>query len=500
MEDVRPRQVAPSPPPGQTLRRVLVLDDDPGMVRLLTDYLRAPHLHVVTCTEIEAAECLLEHLQFDVLVSDLEVSDLGGLEGMRLIRHAAFHFPDTDVVAFSGRLDDNVRRLAQALGATAVLAKPADLPQLRAFVDRGIVEERRPSPIVEGETSRVQALEEVLGERTISALLQPIVSIADTTSEPRPFGVEGLARGPARSLLHNPEILLGYASRKAMLFETELQCIEAVLREARELPEDGKLFINVRPRSLSAPDAAGELLDVVRQAGRRASQVVLELTEQQTILNPRAFHGTLRALQELGFRTALDDYGQGFANLHLVQELRPDYLKIDGFFCSDLHLDPRKQAMVRSTVEMARELGISTIMEHVESQAELEAVSKLGVSYAQGYHFSKPVPGGELASWFHAAALPVSAPAVRPVAPPSQADQAQPDDSPAANRAMHELNNQLTAIALCASFASGRLPADDPNRAEFEQINRAAEAAIEQSRKLDAERAGAEPVLLVDVA
>lgn len=391
-----------SPPPTATgsVRRLLILDDDPTTLRLLTDYLRAPELDLITCAEIEAALCLLEHHRFDVLITDLAVSNLGGLEGMRLIRHAASNFPDIRVIVFSGRLDEEVRKLARALGATDVLAKPTDLRRLRALVKPETSHlPRAPHRTLE-EASHVQLLDEFLEERAISAVLQPIVEFDPVTYEPRPVGVEGLARGPRDSLLSNPELLLDYASRKGRLLDTEMQCIEAALTEARVLPADAKLFLNVRPRTLSAPEAATELIDLVQRFGRQTSQVVLELTEQQTILNPRAFHDTLQALCKSGFDVALDDYGRGFANLHLVQELRPHYLKIDGFFCNDIHLHPSRQAMVRSTVTMAEKLGISTIMEHVESLEELQTVRELGVTYAQGYYFSKPLPGRELESWF----------------------------------------------------------------------------------------------------
>ena len=68
-------------------RRVLILEDEPQTLSLLVDYLKSPFISLVACTEIEAAECLMDRMHFDILVTDLEVSQLGGLEGIRLIRH-----------------------------------------------------------------------------------------------------------------------------------------------------------------------------------------------------------------------------------------------------------------------------------------------------------------------------------------------------------------------------------------------------------------------------
>ena len=75
------------------MRRILLLDDEPSVLSVLSDYLRAPGLEIVTCREIEAAEILLNQSRFNVVITDLRVSELGGLEGMRLIRYATTHFP-----------------------------------------------------------------------------------------------------------------------------------------------------------------------------------------------------------------------------------------------------------------------------------------------------------------------------------------------------------------------------------------------------------------------
>ncbi|MCP4200558.1 MAG: EAL domain-containing protein [bacterium] len=385
-------------------RRILILDDDPETLRLLTAYLRAPHVDLVACSEIEAAECLMDRQRFDVLVTDLEVSDLGGLEGIRLIRHVACNFPGTDVIVFSGKIDESVRTLGRALGVVELLEKPEGLNRLRESAGVGLSAASAPPRNGTGTIGYVETLDEILRSRCITAVLQPIISLEPAHSSATAFGVEGLSRGPEGSLLRNPEILLDYSSRKERLFEAELQCIEAVLVESCQLPGLGRLFINTSPRSLSTPDFVGRLRDLVRQHGYCENDIVLELTEQQSIINLRAFDATLDSLRGYGFGLALDDYGSGFANLHLVQQLSLDYVKIDGYFCNGIASDSRKQAIVGSTVDMTRKLGISTIMERVETEEELKVVRRLGVDYAQGYYFSAPLPGSELAAWFQPAA------------------------------------------------------------------------------------------------
>jgi EAL domain-containing protein (putative c-di-GMP-specific phosphodiesterase class I) len=380
------------------MRSVLLLDDEPAVLSVLSDYLTAPGLEIITCREIEAAEAVLEHGRFDVVVTDLRVSELGGLEGMRLIRWVSTHFPETTVLAMSGYVNDDVHALGRAVGATAVLEKPIDLRRLRRYVhgEHGLPQvEGAP----EGRVMQVELLDDFLAQKAIQAFLQPIVTVAGTVPPFEAHGFEALARAPAGTPLRNPEILFSYASRKERLFETDSLCILAAVQETRKQHEQfrgSKLFINTQPRSMTNPEFVRLVNDAVANAGFSNDEIVFELTEQQTIVNPQAFARTLQDLREAGFAVALDDYGVGFANLRLVQDLRPDYVKISGYFCRDIHIDKFKQHVVRSTAEMCDRVGIPTILESVETLDELEVVKSLGVTYAQGYFFARPAPSDEL--------------------------------------------------------------------------------------------------------
>ncbi len=376
-----------------TDRRILLLDDEPAVLGVLSDYLAAPGIEIFTCQEIEAAEAILGAQRFDVVVTDLRVSELGGLEGMRLIRYVATHFPETTVLAMSGYVNDDVHALGRAVGATAILEKPIDLRRLRRYIhgDEG--------PSTEGEDGavwQIELLDDFLEKRVIRALLQPIVNM---TTEGPPFvahGYESLARAPAGTPLRNPEILFAYASLKERLFETDLLCIEAALKEGATLTPGSKLFINTQPRSMTNRMFVTRVEELIDASGLGRDRIVFELTEQQTIVNPQAFAKTLSKLREVGFGIALDDYGVGFANLQLVQDLRPDYIKISGYFCNNIENDEFKQTVLRSTAEMAGRLGIPTILENVETKSELEVVASLGVTYGQGYYYARPAPWDEL--------------------------------------------------------------------------------------------------------
>jgi EAL domain-containing protein (putative c-di-GMP-specific phosphodiesterase class I)/ActR/RegA family two-component response regulator len=381
--------------------RVLILDDEPVVLDMLAVCLRAPAVELTTCREIEAAEALLKSMRFDVVIADLSVSELGGLDGIRLIRFVTTHFPDTATYVLSGYVDEAVRDLCKMLGATAVLAKPGGLAELRGLVlgrlppatGAAAVGPPEPAPAVRN----VELLADFMAANSIGSVLQPVVKLQRGGAPYELFGVEGLARGPASSLLGSPQLFLSYAAHKELLFEADLICIRAALAEVQRLGRVVNTFLNVQPRSLSNPEFTDTLDEAVRQAGLGRQNVILELTEQQTILNPSAFAAALQQLRERGFRIALDDYGEGSSNLNLLLDLRPEYLKISGTFCRNLDCDPFKQTIVKSTAEMAARIGIATIMEAVETAAEAEVLHRLGIDYGQGIFFLEPLPGRELA-------------------------------------------------------------------------------------------------------
>ena len=119
--------------------------------------------------------------------------------------------------------------------------------------------------------------------------------------------------------------------------------------------------------------------------------IVLELTEQQTALNINNLVSRFVNLRKEGFGIALDDFGESFANLNMLCRLKPDIIKIAGYFCKDFSTDPYKKTIVAAIVNMAKALNISTVIENIETKNEARTAKELGVCYGQGYYFCKPV-------------------------------------------------------------------------------------------------------------
>lgn len=371
------------------MRRVLVLDDDPMVLRLLARTLQADGLEILTCGEIEAAEILMEHYEVDCVISDLCVSPFGDLEGGRLLGQLASRYPETRLIAISSTVNDRVRALLARLGCGTVLEKPFSPRRLRQIVQELV------GPAGDG-APRLRAFEPIgdfLKSAPLHAVLQPIVRLASGEL----FGVECLARAPSESPYSNPEILFAYAGRKDLVAQADLLCVRAGLEEAKRFGGDGKIFVNLLPRSFSSPHFAERIEALVAESGVDRSRLVLEITERQTILYPKGLTAALARLRGAGFGLAVDDYGEGVSNLQMVLDLEPDVLKIARHFTRGLERDARRRAVVASTAELARRLGAMTVIEGVENEAELKAARELGVDCAQGYHIAKPARADALA-------------------------------------------------------------------------------------------------------
>lgn len=235
----------------------------------------------------------------------------------------------------------------------------------------------------------MSALQEILQQRNLSALFQPILDLSGGGF----IGFEGLIRGPANSPLHAPLNLFAAARQQNLELETEMLCRKVVLEYFARLRLPGKLFLNVSPDALLHPNFRnGQTLAFIRELGLSPEQVVIEITESQPSHDFEAMRLALLHYRHLGFEIAMDDLGEGFSSLRLWSELRPDYVKIDKHFVQGVNADPLKLQFLRSIQQIAETCRTKVIAEGVETEAELMTVRDLGIAFGQGYFIARPTP------------------------------------------------------------------------------------------------------------
>ena len=233
---------------------------------------------------------------------------------------------------------------------------------------------------------RSQLLELVL-ERQIHSVYEPIVDCTSRTV----FGYEALARGPEGTELHMPARLFSTAFEQDLIFQLDSLCRQSGLDGARDLPGDAKLFLNVRPTTIHDPAFRAEAIEkTLESCGLAPSDVVFEISEQESIANFEIFREVRDYYGNLGFQIALDDLGAGYASLESVMELAPDFIKVDRAFCARIDEDPARQHLLRALQTLADRIGARLIGEGLDTLEELETLRKIGIEFGQGWLFGKP--------------------------------------------------------------------------------------------------------------
>ena len=239
-------------------------------------------------------------------------------------------------------------------------------------------------------------LDELLAPDALTTVFQPILRIAADGAR-SVHGYEALTRGPRGTHASRADVLFEYVRQKRSESVVDRACTLSALRSARALPGTPSLSLNVHAATLGQDDGfVPLLLRTADQCGIAAERLVVEVVEQSSRWNSAGFARAVRGLRDAGARMALDDVGFGHSNLHMVLEVRPEFLKLDRYFVTGAAGDRARWAVLATMQRLAVELGAEVVAEGVETGDDLEAVCAAGIALAQGYLFSPPVAAAAL--------------------------------------------------------------------------------------------------------
>ncbi len=229
----------------------------------------------------------------------------------------------------------------------------------------------------------------------------------------RAMGVEALVRWkhPERGLLF-PDTFIPLAERTGLINQLTTWVVAAALRQGVRFAEAGfqlELSVNLSARNLSAPGFASELLRQVSETTFPLEQLTLEITETAIMADPARAKTVLGELRAAGIQLSMDDFGIGQSSLTYLKDLPITKMKIDKSFVIGFD-QPRNVAIVRSAIDLARNMGLHVTAEGIEDEATYEALKQLGCDLGQGYFFSKPLSAEAASDWLRASrwAAPVS--------------------------------------------------------------------------------------------
>lgn len=238
-----------------------------------------------------------------------------------------------------------------------------------------------------------QDLRKALKQNELRLHYQPLISVASGDTN----GYEALIRWehPERGVVM-PNEFIKIAEDSGLIVPIGEWVIRQALDDLAEWPENRNISINLSPAQMRSPSLITTMMQALAKTQVAASRICLEITESVLMHDSDANIATLHKLRELGVRIALDDFGTGYSSLNYLRSFPFDKIKIDRCFINEIDSREDCQAIVRSVVNLAGSLGMTTTAEGVERQDQLDLLRSEGCEEVQGYLYSKAMPPEQL--------------------------------------------------------------------------------------------------------
>lgn len=380
--------------------RVLLVEDHGFQrrlgLRLLGD-LGLTHLHEAA-DGFQALDLLRSLPEVpDVVLVDLDMPGMDGVEFIGIVAQDRLAHSIAVVSAMEPALLHTVQVMAKASGLRVLgcIEKPLTPGKLTTVLS---LYEGGPGPMAMPSDVEV-SLEEIrdaLAHGDITAHFQPQAEFGNG----KIVGVEALARWRlADGRMVPPEVFVPLMEAGGLVDElTSLMLAQACAWSkrwrARDL--DLRVSVNVSAQNLTGPEVADRYEAVLREHGVSPDQIVLEITESSVMSDTARGLGMLARLRLKGFGLSVDDFGTGYSSLSQLSQIPFTELKIDRGFVSGAPTQPRKRAMIETSLDLARKLDLCVVAEGVETDDEWQMLAQLGCDFAQGHLISAPVSGEEL--------------------------------------------------------------------------------------------------------
>jgi len=233
----------------------------------------------------------------------------------------------------------------------------------------------------------------------LSIVFQPQIDITDA----RTVSFEALARwNSARLGMVRPDIFIRAAERSGLITDITLHLLDKALKLVADWPEDTRVSFNLSARDLRSSLSIENIIRTVRASGVDPHRIEFEITETAMLSDFEQACEALSHLKAMGCRVAVDDFGAGYSSFSYIHRLPIDKIKIDRSFVMQLTSHPSALKIVKTIIELARNLNLDCVVEGVETEAELARLKQARVRYVQGYLFARPMPAEAVADWLGA--------------------------------------------------------------------------------------------------
>ena len=248
-------------------------------------------------------------------------------------------------------------------------------------------------------TSRLKLTEELrqaIKDDQLILHYQPKISTLDG----RLCGVEALVRWQKSSQeLLPPDLFIGLAEQTGLIRSLTHCVLNKAFEQKIRWQQSGldiPVSVNISIKNLQDLDFPFHVRDLLKKWNVNAAGIIFEITESSMMLDPDRTYEVISNLYSLGINISIDDFGTGYSSLAFLKQLPAAEIKIDKSFVMDMVSDENDAVIVKSTIELAHNMGLRVVAEGVENKTILERLNHLGCRIMQGHHISPPLPADEL--------------------------------------------------------------------------------------------------------
>ena len=393
------------------LNLLVVEDHDFQREMLVAMLLRLKPRHVYSAGDGQSALDVLLNTPVDVIVSDVDMPNMDGLEFMRRLADAGYRSSVIIVSAIEATLLAATEAMTRAYGINllGVISKPVTRAALEDLLVRYAPPAPRSSaPARSGPSFTLDEILRGLEEDQFEPFYQPKVDLATR----RVVGAEALARWrhPKHGFVAPAAFVkaLEDSGRIDELMWAMLNKSAAFSRTLKAAHMEPSIAVNLSLKSLNNVELVGQLVDIVRAHGLENEMLCLEITESAATTNLGPALENLTRLRLKGFRLSIDDFGTGYSSIQQLTRIPFTELKIDRSFVTQSGCNEAARVILKSSLQMARELNLKAVAEGVETQQDWDLLQELGCDLAQGYFIARPMESSVYLQWMRALAVNTS--------------------------------------------------------------------------------------------
>ncbi|HTI80782.1 MAG TPA: EAL domain-containing response regulator, partial [Acetobacteraceae bacterium] len=388
------------------MMRLVVLDDDAATIEFVATVARRRGWHVDAVTQPPVFRALIKTTPPDAILLDLQLGASDGIEQLRFLDACNYRGSIVLMSGFDARVLASAQEIGDSLGLSiaAVIEKPARISRIERVLDAIEQSPAKPPIDAKPEAARPRAIsphdiDDAIASGQMALHLQPIVSASGAVER-----AEALIRwwDPMRGPVLPDAFIAVAESDGALMDRLTMWVAETAAQHYRRLADSGdpvQICVNISGCNLRDANFPDHMAALRERMSVPWGGIGLEITESVAMDDLDATASVLARLRLKGFAVAMDDFGTGHSSFIALRRMPFSTIKIDKSFVLDLLTSNDSLNIVRSVIQLAHDMRMSSVAEGVETADVARRLIELGIDALQGYYFSEPLPFESFVTW-----------------------------------------------------------------------------------------------------